>query len=136
MENSSFHASSHVQVPLHVRDSPESDFLSDASAQAPLGFNMYLLSTGSSAKNNCQKFPSGQILFISLSHFDEDTSWRFSPDRRYSTSSANIIQFLGLSASSMSLLAWKPWASPKYKFFVWLVIQSRIWTVNRLQWCG
>jgi hypothetical protein len=30
-------------------------------------------------------------------------------------------------------MVWKAWATPKVKFFSWLAIRNRIWTVDRLE---
>uniref|UniRef100_A0A8R7R329 Reverse transcriptase zinc-binding domain-containing protein n=1 Tax=Triticum urartu TaxID=4572 RepID=A0A8R7R329_TRIUA len=32
----------------------------------------------------------------------------------------------------MHVTVWKSWAPPKCKFFAWLVMQNRVWTVGRL----
>ena len=60
-------------------------------------------------------------------------SWRSTTSGDYSASSAYRLQFDGSTLSLMDSLVWKAWAPPKYKFFVWLIIQDRVWTADRLQ---
>uniref|UniRef100_A0ACD6AK31 Uncharacterized protein n=1 Tax=Avena sativa TaxID=4498 RepID=A0ACD6AK31_AVESA len=59
-------------------------------------------------------------------------SWKLTNDGLYSAKSAYNMQFLGLTTSLMPPLVWKPWATPKCKFFAWLVLQNRVWTADRL----
>ena len=47
--------------------------------------------------------------------------------------SAYNAQFEGLTFSSMPDAVWKNWAPPKCKLFVWLILQNRVWTSDRLQ---
>jgi hypothetical protein len=47
------------------------------------------------------------------------------------------MQFEGLTNSTMPVMVWKPWATPKCKIFTWLVLQNRVWTADRLEcWDG
>jgi hypothetical protein len=62
---------------------------------------------------------------------DEITGTR-SPDGSYSARSAYHIQFDGSSESIFLASVWKQWASSKYKFFLWLLLQNRVWTTDRL----
>jgi hypothetical protein len=59
--------------------------------------------------------------------------WKLANDGIYSTKTAYMAQFSGLSRSSLQVSVWKAWAPPKCKFFAWLVNQNRIWTADRLQ---
>jgi hypothetical protein len=45
-------------------------------------------------------------------------------------------QFEGHTISPMYTVVRKVWASPKCKLFVWLVIQNRVWTADRLELRG
>jgi hypothetical protein len=46
--------------------------------------------------------------------------------------SAYDMQFEGSTESPLLPMVWKVWAPSRYKFFMWLMLQSRIWTVDRL----
>ncbi len=43
------------------------------------------------------------------------------------------MQILGGIPSISTNVIWKCWAPSKCKFFAWLLLQNRIWTVDRLQ---
>jgi hypothetical protein len=60
-------------------------------------------------------------------------TWILTNDVGYSSKSAYSMQFLGHTMSSMPYLVRKPWAPPKCKAFAWLVIQNRVWMVDRLE---
>ena len=53
--------------------------------------------------------------------------------REYSAKSAYKAQFMGAILTPMKKVIWKVWAPPKVKFFAWLAIQNRVWTVDRLE---
>ena len=40
--------------------------------------------------------------------------------------------FMKLEQVHMNSLVWKTWVAPKYKFFAWLVLHNRIWTIDGL----
>jgi hypothetical protein len=64
----------------------------------------------------------------------EDTiSWRLTSNGQYSVKSVYDLQFFGSTTSNLYKSVWKVWATPKAKFFAWLLTQNRIWTANRLQ---
>lgn len=50
----------------------------------------------------------------------------------YSAMSAYDTRLHGITVSPSARLNWKPWAPFKCKFFVWLLLQNRIWTADRL----
>jgi hypothetical protein len=50
----------------------------------------------------------------------------------YTTKSAYEIHFDGSSLSMFPTMIWKVWALARCKFFSWLLLQSRIWTADRL----
>lgn len=62
----------------------------------------------------------------------DSISWKFTSDGQYSASSAYRTQFIGLVGTEMNQYVWKNWAPPKCKFFAWLVINNRIWTIDGL----
>jgi hypothetical protein len=43
-----------------------------------------------------------------------------------------LIQFEARTNSFTKPVAWDDWAPPKCKFFAWLILQDRVWTVDRL----
>jgi hypothetical protein len=42
------------------------------------------------------------------------------------------MQFEGGIFSSFPKIVWKVWAPSKCKFFMWLLLQNRVWTADRL----
>ena len=70
---------------------------------------------------------------ISLNDDIEDSIiWKFTKDGMYSASSAYKAQFEGHTSSDLVHSVWRVWATPRCKFFAWLVLQNRIWTSDRL----
>uniref|UniRef100_A0ACD5YJN0 Uncharacterized protein n=1 Tax=Avena sativa TaxID=4498 RepID=A0ACD5YJN0_AVESA len=65
-------------------------------------------------------------------HTPDDITWKLTRDGCYSAKSAYNMQYLGQVNSLMLNMVWKPWATPKCKTFAWLVLQNRVWTVDRL----
>ena len=69
-----------------------------------------------------------------LDESSEDTIvWTLESSGQYSSKSAYTIQFAGQVQSSFPALIWNAWAPPKCKFFLWLLLQNRLWTSARLQ---
>jgi len=69
-----------------------------------------------------------------LDESSEDTIvWTLESSGQYSSKSAYAIQFAGQVQSSFPALIWNAWAPPKCKFFLWLLLQNRLWTSARLQ---
>jgi len=56
--------------------------------------------------------------------------WRWTPDGVYSDSSSYRSFFLGISSLLGAREVWKASAPPKVKFFFWLALHRRIWTVD------
>jgi len=50
----------------------------------------------------------------------------------YTAASAYEAQFLGSTREVHLNSIWRTWAPPKYKLFVWLILQERVWTSDRL----
>ena len=46
------------------------------------------------------------------------------------------MQFAGNIVSNHPALIWRVWATPKCKYFVWLLLQNSLWTAARLQLRG
>ncbi|WVZ88969.1 hypothetical protein U9M48_035436 [Paspalum notatum var. saurae] len=68
----------------------------------------------------------------------EDTiTWTRTASGEYSASSAYKMQFEGGLHSDFPHTVWLVWAPAKCKFFLWLLLQNRVWTADRLltrQW--
>ena len=57
--------------------------------------------------------------------------WRWTADGSYSSSSAYQLFFAGRTPLAGAPEIWKASASPKVKFFCWLVLHGRPWTAER-----
>lgn len=74
---------------------------------------------------------------IDLDTTEEDSIiWTLESSGEYSARSAYAIQFAGNIQSNHPRVIWNVWASPRHKFFVWLLLQNRLWTAARLQLRG
>jgi hypothetical protein len=61
----------------------------------------------------------------------QDTiTWKFTKDEQYCASSTYIMEFKGLTSTTLNTLVWKVWAPPKGKFFARLVMQDNISTAD------
>jgi hypothetical protein len=58
--------------------------------------------------------------------------WKLSSTRSYSCSSAYNSMFTGTINFSPWKRVWKSWAPPNCKFFVWLALNNKCWTSDRL----
>ncbi|KAF8648720.1 hypothetical protein HU200_064774 [Digitaria exilis] len=63
---------------------------------------------------------------------EDQIVWTRTTSGTYSAKSAYDLQFEGTSFSACASDTWKPWASSRCKFFLWLLLQNRIWTADRL----
>jgi hypothetical protein len=54
-------------------------------------------------------------------------------DGSYSAKSVCEMQFDGSLESSFPTKVWQVWAPSRCKFFIWLMLQNRVWTADRLQ---
>jgi hypothetical protein len=61
---------------------------------------------------------------------EDEIVWTRSPDGIHTAKSAYELQFEGNIISSFR---WSVWAPSKCKFFIWLLLQNRVWTTDRLQ---
>jgi hypothetical protein len=63
--------------------------------------------------------------------------WTRTANGQYSARSTFLMQFQGSLQSDFKRLIWHVWAPLRCKFFVWLMLQNRAWTADRLllrQW--
>jgi hypothetical protein len=70
--------------------------------------------------------------FNPLGTADDQITWTRAANGRYSAKSAYLLQFEGCVESSFQKQAWEVWAPSRCKFFIWLLLQNRIWTADRL----
>jgi hypothetical protein len=76
---------------------------------------------------------SDELENITLIESEPDSiTWVLSPDGTYSAKSAYDLHFLGQTKCLTASQTWKAKAPPKCKFFIWLMLQNRIWTAARL----
>lgn len=69
---------------------------------------------------------------IVLSNVPDTIRWKISNDGGYSAASAYNAQFVGRIARPQLHASWRIKAEPKVKFHMWLLIQNRTWTADRL----
>ena len=75
-----------------------------------------------------------KLQIVVLTQLQKDRiTWLHSSNGQYSAKSAYSLQFEGLSRCSTAEITWKTKAPPKCKFFIWLLLQDRVWTAARLQ---
>jgi hypothetical protein len=71
--------------------------------------------------------------FVKLWGFIEDAIiWTRMALGEYTAKSAYEMQFEGGIFSCFPKAVWKVWALTKCKFFLWLFLQNRVWTTDRL----
>jgi hypothetical protein len=63
---------------------------------------------------------------------EDEIFWTRTSDASYSSRSAYGIQFDGSIESSFPTTVWRVWAPSRCKFFMWLLLQNRVWTADRL----
>jgi hypothetical protein len=63
---------------------------------------------------------------------EDEIIWIRTSDGLYSAKSAYALQFDGSLMTTFPTLVWKIWAPSKCKFFMWLLLQCRVWTTDRL----
>lgn len=66
----------------------------------------------------------------------DNICWVLTADGKYTAKSAYSMQFEGKTHCVAAVQTWKTRAPPRCKFFVWLMLQDRIWTAARLQLRG
>jgi hypothetical protein len=69
---------------------------------------------------------------IQLSPLDSNRFiWKWSENGAYTASSAYRAYFTGMTALVGARHVWKSAVPPKVKFFFWLALHGRLWTVER-----
>ncbi|CAO1943414.1 unnamed protein product [Urochloa humidicola] len=75
---------------------------------------------------------------IDAVHFDPNNDaadtivWTRTSHGEYTAKSAYDLQFEGGVFSAFPKFVWKVWAPSRCKFFMWLLLQNRVWTADRL----
>jgi hypothetical protein len=59
-------------------------------------------------------------------------NWKLTQHESYTSKSAYEAFFVGSIRFGPWRRIWKTWASPRCKFFIWLVFHNRVWTADRL----
>jgi hypothetical protein len=67
-----------------------------------------------------------------LNDQDDQILWRWTAHGTYTTKSAYLAQFSGSYSDIMAETIWKAHAEGKLKFFVWLLVQAKILTADKL----
>lgn len=67
---------------------------------------------------------------------EDQITWLLTADGQYSARSAYALQTKGTNICRTAGVTWKTKAPPKCRFFMWLLLQNRIWTAARLQLRG
>jgi hypothetical protein len=78
-----------------------------------------------------------EVAFDPTNQQSDEITWTRTANGEYSASSAYLMQFQGCAETNCRSLIWQVWAPSKVKFFVWLILQNRVWTMDRLlqrQW--
>ena len=57
--------------------------------------------------------------------------WKWTSSGNYSTSSAYRAFFCGMTSLIGAMFVWRASMPPKVKFFFWLALHGRLWTVER-----
>jgi hypothetical protein len=63
---------------------------------------------------------------------EDGITWTRSANGEYSAKSAYAMQFEGSIHSNFPSKVWRVWAPSQCKFFLWLMLQNTVWTVDRL----
>jgi hypothetical protein len=69
---------------------------------------------------------------VALSSDNDGITWLISADGKYSVSSAYAVQFHGRIRQPHLDYVWRIRAEGNVKFFLWLLLQNRHWTAERL----
>lgn len=70
---------------------------------------------------------------VQLSSLEDSVTWKQSKDGTYSAASAYEACFFGRIPRPLLAATWEVKSEGKICFFLWLLIQNRLWTADRLQ---
>ena len=70
---------------------------------------------------------------IQLSEAEDEIIWKFNSDGQYTAKSAYELQFKGTFCCFKPGHVWTAHAEPNHRFFMWLLVQEKILTVDKLQ---
>ncbi|WVZ67318.1 hypothetical protein U9M48_016414 [Paspalum notatum var. saurae] len=87
--------------------------------------------------NTVQQLEEFLVLWDLLQEFqltdvDDSIRWKWTLDGAYTSKSAYLIQFKGSVCSFKANLIWKAHAEGKHKFFMWLLVQAKVLTADKL----
>jgi len=108
------------------------------TVQQALQGNSWVQDINILAINTVQQLTQFVALWDRLQHVhlnlntSDHIEWTLNTNGDYSTKSAYMVQFHGTINTELDTLVWKSWAPAKCKFFVWLAVQDRLWTADRL----
>ena len=72
------------------------------------------------------------VRHTTLSNEPDTLRWRWTSSATYTASSCYKALFFGACEDPFWRLTWRPWAPLRVKFFLWLAMQNRCWTAERL----
>jgi hypothetical protein len=81
---------------------------------------------------SCYRNYSSLGTFFQLQGQPDKHIWRLSANSKYSAKSAYEVLLQGSSVFEAYDRVWKAWAPPKCVFFIWLALNNRCWTADRL----
>lgn len=73
-----------------------------------------------------------RLRYTPLSATPDELRWRWTASGEYSAKSCYDALFLGATQAPHWRLKWKTWAPLRIKVFIWLALQNRCWTADRL----
>jgi hypothetical protein len=73
-----------------------------------------------------------RLIHIQLTSQHDSILWRFSASGQYSASSAYAVQFAGSCADFEWDEIWRARVKNKCKFFSWLILHNKLWTLDRI----
>jgi hypothetical protein len=73
-----------------------------------------------------------QISQVRLTSEEDSISWRFTPDGCYTAESAYNVQFQGAIRDGPWNTVWKAKVETKCRFFIWLLLQEKLPTADRI----
>lgn len=73
-----------------------------------------------------------RLNLMTLSNESGRLTWCWTPTGSYTASSCYKAMFIGATADPNWRITWRSWVPLGIKFFVWLELLGRCWTVDRL----